>query len=387
MATRTIHLSGGRPWGITLSGGRDFGAPLCVSKVTAGGKAQKGGVNKGDYVISINGDLTDGLLHFDAQQMIKATGMSLQLTLSGTPPKSPSMARANPFTNQDSTDSRPRPPSPPPATSPVSGGNRAKPTASPSSYHTPAPPREDSVKLPYPEGPPVQRSPLSPDSGLDRGSTSTSTYQSPSFRRLHDAPETVPSALGPCPPRPPSPPSEKMRDIRIDDGNTVKTSYKPRPPPTVTSKVTTPPKTSPIPKPAPPPSSTSPSPRSPVPTSPVGNQQMTPAVAAKLTQRQGVCAACSQPIRGPYATAMGRSWHPEHFVCTSCQKQLQNTMFVFEEESIFCENCYAKKFAKTCHSCHKSIVGPCITAQDLSWHQEHFVCSRCRTDLSQGEGF
>ena len=27
---------------------------------------------------------------------------------------------------------------------------------------------------------------------------------------------------------------------------------------------------------------------------------------------------------------------------------------------------------------------PCITAQDLSWHQEHFVCSRCNTDLSQG---
>ena len=52
-------------------------------QVTAGGKAQKGGVNKGDYVISINGDLTDGLLHFDAQQMIKATGMSLQLTVSG----------------------------------------------------------------------------------------------------------------------------------------------------------------------------------------------------------------------------------------------------------------------------------------------------------------
>ena len=26
---------------------------------------------------------------------------------------------------------------------------------------------------------------------------------------------------------------------------------------------------------------------------------------------------------------------------------------------------------------------PCITAQDLSWHQEHFVCSRCNTDLSQ----
>ena len=28
-----------------------------------------------------------------------------------------------------------------------------------------------------------------------------------------------------------------------------------------------------------------------------GTQQMTPAVAAKLSERQGVCAACTQPIR------------------------------------------------------------------------------------------
>ena len=75
--------------------------------------------------------------------------------------------------------------------------------------------------MPYPEGPPVQRS----EAGLDHGSTST--YQSPSFRRIHDAPETVPSALGPRPPRPPSPPSEKMKNVRIDEGNVVKTSYKP----------------------------------------------------------------------------------------------------------------------------------------------------------------
>ena len=55
-----------------------------------------------------------------------------------------------------------------------------------------------SHSVPYPEGPPLQRS----EAGLDHGSTST--YQSPSFRMIHDAPETVPSALGPLPPRPPS---------------------------------------------------------------------------------------------------------------------------------------------------------------------------------------
>ena len=50
--------------------------------MTAGGKASKGGVYKGEFVVAINGDQTEGLLHFDAQQMIRATGMSLQLKLS-----------------------------------------------------------------------------------------------------------------------------------------------------------------------------------------------------------------------------------------------------------------------------------------------------------------
>ena len=53
-----------------------------VTQVTPGGKASKGGVKAGDFVVAINGDSTEGLLHFDAQQMVKATGMSLQFKLS-----------------------------------------------------------------------------------------------------------------------------------------------------------------------------------------------------------------------------------------------------------------------------------------------------------------
>ena len=54
---------------------------LSVCQVTPGGKAARGGVKQDDYLLAINGDETEGLLHFDAQQMIKATGMSLQLKL------------------------------------------------------------------------------------------------------------------------------------------------------------------------------------------------------------------------------------------------------------------------------------------------------------------
>ena len=56
---------------------------ICMfTQVTPGGKASKGGVKAGDFVVAINGDSTEGLLHFDAQQMVKATGMSLQFKLS-----------------------------------------------------------------------------------------------------------------------------------------------------------------------------------------------------------------------------------------------------------------------------------------------------------------
>ena len=66
-----------------------------------------------------------------------------------TPPKSPVVSGSS-GTAQESTDSRPRPPSPPPHTSPITVGG-AKPAAgsysSPSTtHHSPQPPREDSVK-------------------------------------------------------------------------------------------------------------------------------------------------------------------------------------------------------------------------------------------------
>ena len=66
-----------------------------------------------------------------------------------TPPKSPVVSGSS-WTAQESTDSCPRPPSPPPHTSPITVGG-AKPAAgsyfSPSTtHHSSQPPREDSVK-------------------------------------------------------------------------------------------------------------------------------------------------------------------------------------------------------------------------------------------------
>lgn len=51
-------------------------------QITPGGKAARGGVKEGDYVLAINREPTEDMLHFNAQQVFKAAGASLQLKLS-----------------------------------------------------------------------------------------------------------------------------------------------------------------------------------------------------------------------------------------------------------------------------------------------------------------
>lgn len=62
-------------------------------------------------------------------------------------------------------------------------------------------------------------------------------------------------------------------------------------------------------------------------------------------------------FRGSYSSAMNKVWHPEHFVCYRCHCQLSGGTFVFEEEKIFCNNCYEKQVAQMCSLCRKAIVG------------------------------
>ena len=58
---------------------------------------------------------------------------------------------------------------------------------------------------------------------------------------------------------------------------------------------------------------------------------------------------------------------------------MQNTSFIFEEEKIFCEECYQNQFAQTCHACKKPIVG-------VGCRLQHFVlfCLLLRTRSAIG---
>ncbi|XP_034022954.1 uncharacterized protein LOC117507239 isoform X1 [Thalassophryne amazonica] len=95
------------------------------------------------------------------------------------------------------------------------------------------------------------------------------------------------------------------------------------------------------------------------------------------TLAKGVCGACKKPIVGQVVTAMGRTWHPEHFVCTHCQEEIGSRNF-FEREGLpYCEKDYHSLFSPRCHYCNGPILDKVVTALDKTWHPEHFFCAQC----------
>ncbi|XP_027763086.1 PDZ and LIM domain protein 2 [Empidonax traillii] len=81
----TVTLPGPAPWGFRISGGRDFGKPITVSKVTEHGKAAAGDLRAGDVIVTINGESAAEMLHVEAQNKIKQSPGQLQLEVERSP--------------------------------------------------------------------------------------------------------------------------------------------------------------------------------------------------------------------------------------------------------------------------------------------------------------
>ncbi|XP_032568428.1 PDZ and LIM domain protein 2 isoform X2 [Chiroxiphia lanceolata] len=86
----TVTLPGPAPWGFRISGGRDFGKPITVSKVTEHGKAATGDLRAGDVIVTINGESTAEMLHVEAQNKIKQSPGQLRLEVERSPMPPPS---------------------------------------------------------------------------------------------------------------------------------------------------------------------------------------------------------------------------------------------------------------------------------------------------------
>ncbi|XP_049821892.1 PDZ and LIM domain protein Zasp isoform X4 [Aethina tumida] len=92
-----------------------------------------------------------------------------------------------------------------------------------------------------------------------------------------------------------------------------------------------------------------------------------------------LCGQCHRQIRGPFITALGKIWCPEHFICAtpSCRRPLQDIGFVEERGQLYCEYCFEQYLAPPCSKCNGKIKGDCLKAIGKNFHPECFNCAYC----------
>ncbi|XP_076369223.1 leupaxin-like isoform X3 [Tachypleus tridentatus] len=118
----------------------------------------------------------------------------------------------------------------------------------------------------------------------------------------------------------------------------------------------------------------------------LGNLQTDMSKQGVKTTAKGQCAACKKTIVGQVITALGQTWHPEHFTCKKCGLELGTMNFFEREGEPYCEGDYHKIFAPRCGYCEEPIQDKCVTALDKTWHLDHFFCAHCRRPFGD-DGF
>lgn len=111
--------------------------------------------------------------------------------------------------------------------------------------------------------------------------------------------------------------------------------------------------------PSPPPSSSSPPPP------PLQNKNAgEPLTSLPSNNRQTIrptsslnCASCGKSISGHVLSAMGKKWHPDHFVCKKCGITLEHVAFFEKDGDPYCHLDFHELFSPKCGYCETPIEG------------------------------
>ncbi|KAK9504042.1 hypothetical protein O3M35_010482 [Rhynocoris fuscipes] len=94
------------------------------------------------------------------------------------------------------------------------------------------------------------------------------------------------------------------------------------------------------------------------------------------------CCVCRKYISGMIVQALGKNWHPHHFICFKCKEPITSSKFNLHDGNAYCESDYAQMFLKKCYGCNLPIRDVVVQAMGQNWHTEHFVCCACGTKLA-----
>ncbi|TSQ01574.1 LIM and senescent cell antigen-like-containing domain protein 1 [Bagarius yarrelli] len=99
------------------------------------------------------------------------------------------------------------------------------------------------------------------------------------------------------------------------------------------------------------------------------------------------CNQCGEFIIGRVIKAMNNSWHPECFCCDLCHAVLADVGFAKNAGRHLCRPCHIRERAcglgkYICQKCHTIIDEQPLIFQNDPYHPDHFNCSNCGKELT-----
>jgi hypothetical protein len=70
-----------------------------------------------------------------------------------------------------------------------------------------------------------------------------------------------------------------------------------------------------------------------------------------------LCNYCGKPVWDRYIVAEGQTWHPEHFLCASCGRPIQEASYQTSEGQRYHQACFRERVLPRCVYCQKPLEG------------------------------
>src|SRR5258708_22274613 len=97
---------------------------------------------------------------------------------------------------------------------------------------------------------------------------------------------------------------------------------------------------------------------------------------------QPLCKQCGKRIDGNYVSALGATWHPEHFLCAACGRPIDDMHFNLHQGMLYHSDCFRDRVAPKCAYCNKPLISEYLVdhwgTKYCKEHQNQYpACAYC----------
>ncbi|KAM7053427.1 actin-binding LIM protein 2 isoform 8-T8 [Acridotheres tristis] len=98
-----------------------------------------------------------------------------------------------------------------------------------------------------------------------------------------------------------------------------------------------------------------------------------------------LCNTCGKPCKGEVLRVQSKYFHIKCFVCKACGCDLAQGGFFVRQGDYICTLDYQRLYGTRCFSCDEFIEGEVVSALGKTYHPDCFVCAVCRLPFPAGD--